>query len=471
MFENLSNRLINIVHNLKGKGKIYDSDINATLHEIKLALLEADVSPNVISNFIERIKIRAKNTKLSKALNPGQQIIKIMYEELSFILGSKARNLNFNKNLSTIIMLVGLQGAGKTTFAGKIAKWLKNSGYKPLLIACDLHRPSAVNQLQEVGKNAGVEVFTPNMYISSNDFINDKCIEPISVAVAGLAKAKNEHFTVSVIDTAGRISTDESMMKQVLEMQIKLNPKEILLVLDSMTGQDSITTAQRFYNIIGITGIVLTKLDGDARGGAALSIRETTGLPILFTSIGERLEDFNIFHPDRMASRILGMGDIVTLVEQTEQVFGDSRTTKSLNNVENLSKLTLEDFLEQILAMRKIGPINNLLGMLPKDNNIKNALNKVDDKQLDRIQAIIRGMTPYERNYPKALNASRKLRIANGSGVTISEVNQLVDRFFNIKKTIKSISGHPSMLNNYKKLFNKANRQNKKWNSKKKKRK
>ncbi|BBU23554.1 signal recognition particle protein [Mycobacterium xenopi] len=440
MFESLSDRLTGALQSLRGKGRLTDADIDATTREIRLALLEADVSLPVVRAFVSRIKERAKGAEVSGALNPAQQVVKIVNEELIGILGGQTRQLAFAKTPPTVIMLAGLQGSGKTTLAGKLAKWLRGQGHTPLLVAADLQRPAAVNQLQVVGERAGVPVFAPHPGASPDAGPGD----PVAVAAQGLAEARAKHFDVVVVDTAGRLGIDDEMMAQAAAIRAAIDPDEVLFVLDAMIGQDAVTTAEAFGAGVGFTGVVLTKLDGDARGGAALSVREVTGVPILFASTGEKLEDFDVFHADRMASRILGMGDVLSLIEQAEQVF-DAQQAEAAAAKIGTGELTLEDFLEQMLAIRKMGPIGNLLGMLPGAGQMKEALAAVDDKQLDRLQAIIRGMTPEERADPKIINASRRLRIANGSGVTVSEVNQLVDRFFEARKMMSSMMGSMGM--------------------------
>ena len=436
MFESLSDRLTGALAGLRGKGRLTDADIEATTREIRLALLEADVSLPVVRAFVGRIKDRAKGADVSGALNPAQQVVKIVNEELIGILGGETRQLAFAKTPPTVVMLAGLQGSGKTSLAGKLAAWLHRQGHTPLLVACDLQRPAAVNQLQVVGERAGVPVFAPHPGASPESGPGD----PVAVAAAGLAEAQTKHFDVVIVDTAGRLGIDDELMAQAEAIREAIDPDEVLFVLDAMIGQDAVTTAEAFREGVGFTGVVLTKLDGDARGGAALSVREVTGVPILFASSGEKLEDFDVFHPDRMASRILGMGDVLTLIEQAEQVFDAQRAEEAAAKI-GTGELTLEDFLEQMLAIRKMGPIGNLLGMLPGAGQMKDALAEVDDRQLDRLQAIIRGMTPKERADPKIINASRRLRIANGSGVTVSEVNQLVDRFFEARKMMSSMLG------------------------------
>ncbi|MDT5075348.1 MAG: signal recognition particle subunit [Mycobacterium sp.] len=446
MFESLSDRLTGALSGLRGKGRLTDADIDATAREIRLALLEADVSLAVVRAFITRVKDRAKGAEVSGALNPAQQVVKIVNDELVGILGGETRQLAYAKTPPTVVMLAGLQGSGKTTLAGKLAKWFKGQGHTPLLVACDLQRPGAVNQLQIVGERAGVQVFAPHPGVSPSgaDIEAMKAGDPVAVAAAGLAEARTKHFDVVIVDTAGRLGIDEELMNQAAAIRDAVDPDEVLFVLDSMIGQDAVTTAEAFREGVGFTGVVLTKLDGDARGGAALSVREITGVPILFASDGEKLDDFDVFHPDRMASRILGMGDVLTLIEQAEQVFDAQKAEEAAAKIGS-GELTLEDFLEQMLMIRKMGPIGNLLGMLPGAGQMKDALAAVDDTQLDRVQAIIRGMTPAERADPKIINASRRLRIANGSGVNVSEVNQLVDRFFDARKMMSSMAGQMGM--------------------------
>ncbi|ATD70576.1 MULTISPECIES: signal recognition particle protein [Gordonia] len=446
MFDSLSDRLTGALKDLRGKGRLSDADIDRTCREIRLALLEADVSLPVVRAFIARIKERAKGAEVSAALNPAQTVVKIVNEELIGILGGETRRVRFAKNPPTVIMLAGLQGAGKTTLAGKLGNWLKQQGHTPLLVACDLQRPGAVSQLQIVGERAGVQVFAPHpgTSVGGEGTLGVTSGDPVSVARAGVEEAKNKHYDVVVIDTAGRLGIDAELMKQASDIRDATAPDEVLFVVDAMIGQDAVTTAEAFADGVGFTGVVLTKLDGDARGGAALSVREVTGQPIMFASSGEKLEDFDVFHPDRMASRILGMGDVLSLIEQAEQHW-DAQQAEAAAAKITQGDLTLEDFLDQMLMIRKMGPIGNILGMLPGAGQMKDVLSQVDDKQLDRVQAIIRGMTPAERENPKIINASRRLRIANGSGVTVSEVNQLVDRFFEARKMMAQMSGRMGM--------------------------
>jgi signal recognition particle subunit SRP54 len=432
VFDTLSERLSGTLANLRGKGRLSDADIDTTAREIRIALLEADVALPVVRGFITRVKERAKGAEVSGALNPAQQVVKIVNDELVTILGGETRRVRLAKEPPSVIMLAGLQGSGKTTLAGKLALWLKNQGHTPLLLACDLQRPNAVNQLQIVGERAGATTFAPEPGNGVGD--------PVDVARRGIAHARDKHYDVVIVDTAGRLGVDEELMRQAADIRDAVSPDETLFVVDAMIGQDAVATAEAFRDGVGFTGVVLTKLDGDARGGAALSVREVTGQPILFASNGEKLADFDVFHPDRMASRILGMGDLLTLIEQAEQAFDQEQTAKAAAKI-STGELTLEDFLEQMLAVRKMGPIGNILGMLPGAGQMKDALAQVDDKQLDRLQAIIRGMTPGERADPKIINGSRRLRIANGSGVAVSEVNDVVNRFFEARKMMKQMAG------------------------------
>ena len=450
MFESLSDRLQSALGGLRGKGKLTEADINATAREIRLALLEADVSLTVVRAFIKRVKERALGADVSAALNPAQQVIKIVDEELTNILGGETRRLNMAKNPPTVIMLAGLQGAGKTTLAGKLAKHLAKQGHTPMLVACDLQRPGAVQQLQIVGERAGVPTFAPDPGTSLDSYEHEMGTshgDPVAVAQQGIEHAKHQKNDVVIIDTAGRLGIDETLMTQARNIRDAVNPDEVLFVIDAMIGQDAVKTAEAFAQGVDFTGVALTKLDGDARGGAALSIREVTGKPILYASTGEKLEDFDVFHPERMSSRILGMGDLLSLIEQAEATYNEQDAEAAANKLTS-GELTLEDFLDQLLMIRRMGPIGNLLKMMPGGKQMNQMADMVDEKQLDRIQAIIRGMTPEERQDPKILNASRRKRIANGSGVKVSDVNQLVDRFFEAKKMMGQMAsqfGLPGM--------------------------
>ncbi|MGV3071585.1 signal recognition particle protein [Corynebacterium phoceense] len=450
MFESLSDRLQSALSGLRGKGKLTEADINTTAREIRLALLEADVSLTVVRGFIKRIKERAAGAEVSEALNPAQQVVKIVNEELVEILGGETRRLQFAKNPPTVIMLAGLQGAGKTTLAGKLSKHLAKNGHTPMLVACDLQRPGAVQQLQIVGERAGVPTFAPDPGTSidtSEHEMGTSHGDPVAVAQAGIEEAKRTQHDVVIIDTAGRLGIDETLMTQARTIRDAVNPDEVLFVIDSMIGQDAVQTAEAFRDGVDFTGVVLTKLDGDARGGAALSIREVTGKPILFASTGEKLDDFDVFHPERMSSRILGMGDLLTLIEQAEATLDHHKAEEAAAKIGS-GEMTLNDFLDQMLMVRKMGPIGSLLKMMPGGKQMSQMADMVDEKQLDRIQAIIRGMTPEERENPKILNASRRKRIANGSGVTVSEVNSLIERFNEAKKMMSRMAsqfGMPGM--------------------------
>jgi signal recognition particle subunit SRP54 len=433
VFDTLSDRLSAVFTSLRGKGRLSDADIDATAREIRIALLEADVALPVVKAFITAVKDRARGEEVSRALNPAQQVVKIVNEELIAILGGETRRLRFAKQPPTVIMLAGLQGSGKTTLAAKLGLWLRGQGHAPLLVAADLQRPNAVTQLQIVGRQAGVEVYAPEPGNGVGD--------PVAVARGSVEHATRAMHDIIVVDTAGRLGVDAEMMAQAAAIRDALQPDEILFVVDAMIGQDAITTAQAFADDVGFSGVVLTKLDGDARGGAALSVRYVTGEPILFASTGEKLADFDVFHPERMASRILGMGDVLTLIEQAQQAFDEEEAERMAGKIASGNDFTLEDFLEQMAAIRKLGPISNLIGMLPGAGQMKAQLNEIDDKDLDRTAAIIRSMTPAERADPKIINGSRRVRIARGSGMTVSEVNSLVERFFEARKMMQQMAG------------------------------
>jgi signal recognition particle subunit SRP54 len=436
VFDTLSDRLSGVFSGLRGKGRLSQADIDSTAREIRIALLEADVALPVVKTFIAAVKERASEAELSQALNPAQQVVKIVNEELVAILGGETRRLQFAKNPPSVIMLAGLQGAGKTTLAGKLALWLKGQGHTPLLVAADLQRPNAVTQLQVVGEQAGVTVFAPEPGNGVGD--------PVAVSRNGLAYARDKVHDIVIVDTAGRLGVDAEMMAQAAAIRDAVQPDETLFVLDAMVGQDAVRTAEAFRDGVGFTGVVLTKLDGDARGGAALSVRELTGVPILFASTGEKLADFDTFHPDRMASRILGMGDVLTLIEQAEQHFEADQAEQMAARMMG-GEFTLEDFLQQMLMIRKMGPLQGILGMMPGAGKIKDALAGVDERDIDRTAAMIRSMTPEERQNPKIINASRRKRIAAGSGTTVTQVNALLDRFGEAKKMMGSMAGRFGM--------------------------
>jgi signal recognition particle subunit SRP54 len=437
VFETLSDRLTQVFSALRGQGRLSAADIDATTREIRIALLEADVALPVVRQFIARVRERASGAEVSQALNPAQQIIKIVNEELIEILGGEARRLRFAKVPPTVIMLAGLQGSGKTTLAAKLALWLRQQGNTPMLVAADLQRPNAVQQLQVLGEQAGVPVFAP----SPGNGVGD----PVEVARASVDEARRRMQNVVVIDTAGRLGIDAEMMQQAAAIRDATDPDEILFVVDAMIGQDAVTTAQAFLDGVGYDGVILTKLDGDARGGAALSIAQVTGRPVMFASSSEKLEDFDLFHPDRMASRILDLGDLLTLIEQAERTFDQDQAAAMAGKLASGEGFTLEDFVEQLAMVRKLGPIGNLLGMLPGAAQNREMLSQVSDKDLDRAAAIVNSMTIEERRNPKIINGSRRARIAAGSGVTVSEVSTLITRFLEGQKMMRQMMGLPGL--------------------------
>jgi len=433
VFETLSDRLTQVFSSLRSRGRLSDADIDATAREIRIALLEADVALPVVREFIARVRERARGEEVSTALNPAQQVIKIVHEELITILGGEERRLRFAKTPPTVIMLAGLQGSGKTTLAAKLALWLRGQGNTPMLVAADLQRPNAVQQLQVLGERAGVPVFAPEPGNGVGD--------PVAVARRSIEEARRRQHNVVIIDTAGRLGVDAEMMGQAIAIRDAVAPDEILFVVDAMIGQDAVVTAQAFLDGVGYDAVVLTKLDGDARGGAALSIAQLTGRPVIFASAGEKLEDFDLFHPDRMASRILDMGDMLTLIEQAERTFDQQQAADMAGKLVSGDGFTLEDFVDQLNMVRKLGPIGNLLGMLPGAAQNRELFSQISDKDLDRAAAIVSSMTPTERRNPKIINGSRRARIAAGSGVTVSEVNSLVMRFFEGQKMMRQVLG------------------------------
>ncbi len=434
MFDTLQDRLQATFKGLRGKGRLSEADIDATAREIRIALLEADVNLAVVKEFVANLKERCRSEEVSQALNPTQQIIKIVNEELVNILGGETRTIRFAKNPPTVIMLAGLQGAGKTTLAGKLARWLKSEGHSPLLVAADLQRPNAVNQLQIVGQRAGVHVFAPE----PGNGIGD----PIQVARTSILEAQRKLYDVVIVDTAGRLGIDAELMQQAADIKAAVTPDETLFVVDAMIGQDAVNTALAFEDGVGFDGVVLTKLDGDARGGAALSIARVIGKPIMFASNGEGLGDFDVFHPDRMASRILDMGDMLTLIEQAEKHFDAEQSRVAAEKLMGgKGEFGLGDFLLQMQQMRKMGPMSKIFGMLPGMGQMKDQLANIDEKEVDRIEAIIYSMTPAERDDVSILNGSRRARIAKGAGVTVQDVNQLVNRFVEARKMMKQMAG------------------------------
>jgi signal recognition particle subunit SRP54 len=427
----LSDRLTQALANLRGKGVLTASDIDGTVREIRRALLDADVNLEVVKQFTAAVRERALGAAENKALNPAQQVVQIVNEELIGILGGQQRRLEFAKNPPTVIMLAGLQGAGKTTLAGKLAKWLETDGHTPLLVAADLQRPNAVQQLQVVGEQAGATVYAPEPGNGVGD--------PVKVAKDAMRFARDKQHDVVIIDTAGRLGVDAELMKQAANIRRATDPDEVLFVIDAMIGQDAVATAKAFQDGVDFTGVVLTKLDGDARGGAALSVASVTGRPILFASTGEKLTDFEPFHPDRMASRILDLGDILTLIEQAQQAFDEEEALEVAQKLATAT-FTLEDFLKQMQQLRNMGSLKKMIGMLPGARGMREQLENFDEREIVRTEAIIQSMTPAERRNPKILNGSRRARIARGSGMSVTDVNQLVSRFEQAAKMMKTVA-------------------------------
>lgn len=443
-FSSLTDRLSQAFTHLRSKGKLTEADIDGTIREIRRALLDADVSLDVVRSFTGRIRERALGEEVSKALNPAQQVVSIVYDELTDILGAGVdRPLNFAKNPPTVIMLAGLQGAGKTTLAGKLGYWLKDAGHTPLLVAADLQRPNAVTQLQVVGERAEVPVYAPEpgVQTSGSELAAPGQVtgDPVKVAADSIRVAKDKLYDVVIIDTAGRLGVDQELMEQARNIRDAVHPDEILFVIDAMIGQDAVATAKAFDQGVDFTGVVLSKLDGDARGGAALSVASVTGKPILFDSNGESLKDFEVFHPDRMASRILDMGDILTLIEQAQRQFDEEEARKAAGKMSEGS-FGLDDFLEQLQQVRKLGSFKSILGMIPGMAQHRKELEQFDEKEVDRTQAIIQSMTPQERRDPSIIDGSRRARIAYGAGTTVSAVNGLLQRFEQAAKMMKRMT-------------------------------
>ena len=433
MFDSLTQRLGGVLSSLRSRGKISSADVENTCQEIHQALLEADVALVVVNEFIELIRQRSLDVlpTLQSGTNQAQVIFEIINAALIEILGSQARRVRFAKQGPTVVMLAGLQGAGKTTLAGKLAKFYKDQGDTPILVASDLQRPNAVTQLQVVGQSIGVPVFAPE---PGNGVGN-----AVAVAQDGVAFARSKQHNMVIVDTAGRLGVDATLMKEAIAIRDAVNPDEILFVVDAMIGQDAVRTAQAFLDGVGFDGVVLTKMDGDARGGAALSIAHITKRPIMFASTGEKVSDFDIFYPERMASRILGMGDVATLAEQAKRAFDPESSAKLESKFASGEDFTLEDFLEQLQAMSKMGSMSKMLGMLPGAASIKKQIDNFDGSELIRTQAIVQSMTKAERQDPKILNGSRRTRIANGAGRAVSEVNSLVERFSQAQKMMKQM--------------------------------
>ncbi|HEX9856058.1 MAG TPA: signal recognition particle protein [Acidimicrobiia bacterium] len=432
MFDSLNSRFGDVFSRLRGKGRLSEDDVKASLREVRLALLEADVNVNVVKSFLGRVQERAVGSDVLGSLTPGQQVIKIVHEELVATLGEEAAQLARPASPPLVILVVGLQGSGKTTTAAKLAAHLKSRGRRPLLVAADLQRPAAVDQLETLGRRVGVPVFV------------DRGGKPPKVAKAAVRRARQEGENVVIIDTAGRLQIDEALMRELAAVRKASDPHETLLVVDAMTGQEAVGVAQGFLAHTDITGLVLTKLDGDARGGAAISAREVTGRPIKFVGLGEGLGDLDVFHPDRMASRILGMGDVLTLIEKAEEAFDEDQARVAADKLRRAS-FDLEDFLDQFQQLRKMGPLKQLVSMLPGIGQELRDV-EVDERDLNRVEAIIRSMTPAERHDPRLINGSRKRRIATGSGTKPQDVNRVLKQFSEAQKMMKAIAGGKSPI-------------------------
>ncbi|NSL51210.1 signal recognition particle protein [Calidifontibacillus erzurumensis] len=430
VFEGLADRLQQTIQRIRGKGKVTEEDVNEMMREVRLALLEADVNFKVVKDFVKRVKERAVGQEVMKSLTPGQQVIKVVQEELTELMGGTQSKIAVSNRPPTVIMMVGLQGAGKTTTTGKLSNLLrKKYNRKPLLVAADIYRPAAIKQLETLGKQLNIPVFS----------LGDQ-VSPVEIAKQAIEKAKEEHYDYVLIDTAGRLHIDEALMNELKEMKEISNPDEIFLVVDAMTGQDAVNVAQSFNEQLGVTGAILTKLDGDTRGGAALSIKAVTNIPIKFVGMGEKLDQLEDFHPERMASRILGMGDVLTLIEKAQATV-DQEKAKELEEKMRTMTFTFDDFLEQLAQVRKLGPLDELISMLPGANKIKGLKDlKIDEKQIKHVEAIIQSMTKEEKIHPEIINASRKKRIAKGSGRPVQEVNRLLKQFEDMKKMFKQMT-------------------------------
>jgi signal recognition particle subunit SRP54 len=428
VFESLSEKLQNALGKLKGKGKLSEKDVDIAMREVRLALLEADVNFKVVKDFVKRVKSRAVGVEVMESLTPGQQVIKIVNEELTNLMGEKEEKLNLSPTPPTVILMCGLQGAGKTTTSGKLAYNLKKQNKSPLLVACDVYRPAAIKQLEVVGERVGVPVFS----------MGDKN-SPVDIAKAAMEYGKKSNNDYIIIDTAGRLHIDEELMGELQNIHEAVNPDDVLLVVDAMTGQDAVNVAETFNEKLEISGIILTKLDGDARGGAALSIRAVTGKPIKFVGMGEKMDQLEPFHPDRMASRILGMGDVLSLIEKAQASIDEKKALELEKKIRS-QQFTLDDFLEQLDQMKNLGPLDELIGMIPGVNSRAIKDLNVDEKEIVRIQAIIQSMTREERENPSIIDSSRRKRIAMGSGTNVQDVNRLLKQFKETKKMMKRFS-------------------------------
>lgn len=437
-FEGLSERLQGITRKIKGKARITESDLKEVLREVKLALLEADVNYKIVKDFIAVIQEKALGQDVLKSLTPGEQVVKIVKDELVDLLGGTQSGINFTPNPPTIIMLVGLQGSGKTTTAGKLANKLRKDGKKPLLVACDVYRPAAIKQLEVIGKQLDIPVFS-----------NENSKDVVLIAKQALNQAMSKLNDVVIIDTAGRLHIDEALMEELKNLKAGVKPHEILLVVDSMTGQDAVNVAQSFNDTLGIDGVILTKLDGDTRGGAALSVKKVTNRPIKFAATGEKLSDLETFYPDRMASRILGMGDVLSIIEKAEEAFDEEEALKLEKKLKK-EGFDLNDYLAQLRQIKKMGSFSSILKMIPGMNKLKDV--QIDDKEFLRIEAIICSMTDEERKKPKLLNASRRIRIAKGSGTSVQEVNKFMNSYEQTQKLMKKVKNEKSMNQMFKNL-------------------
>ena len=431
-FEGLSAKLQEVTRKLRGKARITESDLKEMLREVKLALLEADVNYKIVKEFVNTIQEKALGQDVLKSLTPGQQVIKIVKDELIELLGGTESKINFTPNPPTIIMLVGLQGSGKTTTAGKLANLIRKQGKNPLLVACDVYRPAAIKQLQVIGAQLNIPVFA-----------NESSKDVVHIVRQGINTAMSRLNDVVILDTAGRLHIDEELMQELSKIKDSVRPHEILLVVDSMTGQDAVNVATAFNEQLGIDGVVLTKLDGDTRGGAAISVKKVTGRPIKFAATGEKLSDIEVFHPERMASRILGMGDVLSIIEKAEEAFDLEEAEKMEKQLKNKKELDLDDYLTQLKRIKKMGSFSSILKMIPGMNQLKDV--KVDDKEFTRIEAIISSMTKEERKNPRLLNGSRRIRIAKGSGTSVPEINKFMKSFEMTQKMMKKMQNEKNM--------------------------
>jgi signal recognition particle subunit SRP54 len=434
MFDTLSDKLQSVLGDLKGQGKLNEEDIDKAMREIRLALLEADVNFKVVKQFVAAVKERAMGGEVLESLTPGQQVVKIVHEELAALMGASSAKLSFSSKPPTVVLMVGLQGSGKTTACAKLARFLTKQGKSPTMVAADIYRPAAIDQLKVLGEQIKVPVFS----IDGSD-------DAVEIARQGVTEARASGHDVTIVDTAGRLHIDEKLMTELVDIRATVKPHNILLVLDAMAGQDAVNVAEEFQDKVEFDGVVLTKLDGDARGGAALSVKAVTGKPIKFASTGEKLNAFDYFHPDRMASRILGMGDMLTLIEQAQATV-DEKKAMELEEKLRKAQFTFEDFLEQMQSMRKMGPLAGMLAMIPGiPKQLKQA--QVDERELDRVEAIICSMTSEERRSPEIINGSRRKRIAVGSGTNVQAVNQLISKFKQMQKLMKQLSSGKKLRN------------------------